>query len=133
MDHRVAGGDAEGACHTGAGLAEAGVQGLVLGGEPVARHVLAEARESADATAWPGHERAATGDPLEEALDDQRVHGLAHGHPCHAELLDELALGGRRRTGLGVAHEGAHVLAHLYVLQGAASRGVEQLFHNHER
>ena len=33
---------------------------------------------------------------LQEALGDQRVHGLAHGHPGHAELLHELALGGRR-------------------------------------
>ncbi|WP_366141081.1 LysR family transcriptional regulator [uncultured Nocardioides sp.] len=33
---------------------------------------------------------------LEEALDDQRVHGLAHCHPGHAEVLDQLALGRRR-------------------------------------
>ena len=133
VDDGVAGGDAEGAGHAGAGLAEAGVQGLVLGGVADAGHVLGEAGEPADAATWPGDEGAASGDALQQALGDQRVHGLADGHPGHAELLDELALGGCGGAGFGVTHEGAHVLAHLYVLQGAASRGVEQLFHKHER
>ena len=133
MDDRVAGGDAEGAGHAGAGLAEAGVHRLVLGGVADAGHVLGEAGQPADAAAGPGDERAAAGDALQQALGDQRVHGLPDGHPRHAELLDELALGGCGGARFGVTHEGAHVLAHLYVLQGAASRGVEQLFHKHER
>ena len=133
VDDGVALGDAERTCHAGAGLAATGEQGLVLGGVADAAHLLGEAVEPADAAAGPGDERAASRDPLEQALDDQRVHGLAHGHPGHAELLHQLALGGGRGAGFGVTHEGADVLTHLYVLEGAASRGVEQLFHNHER
>ena len=120
MDDRVAGGDAERAGHAGTGLAEAGVQGVGLGGVPEAGHVLAEAGQPADATTRAGDERAASRDPLQQTLGDQRVHRLPDGHPGDSELLHQLALGRCRGAGLGVAHEGAYVLAHLYVFQGAA-------------
>jgi hypothetical protein len=109
------------------------VQRLVLGRVADARHLLGEAVEPADTASRAGDERATPGDALEQTLGHQCVHRLADRHPGHSELLDELALGRCGGARFGVTDEGAHVFAHLYVLQGAASRDVEQLFHKHER
>ena len=71
---------------------------------------------------WLGDEGAAAGDPLEEALGDEGVERLAHGHAGHAEAGHELALGrggGAGRLGLD---EAPHVLAHLDVLECPLTR-----------
>ena len=121
MDDRVALGDAQRAGHAGAGLLAAGQQGLRLGEQAAPRHLLGEADVSRlGGTPRAGHEGAAAGDPLEQALDDQRVHRLAHGHPGHAEPVHQLALGRGGRARGRARDQGADVLAHLDVLERAS-------------
>ena len=63
-----------------------------------------------------GHEGAATRDPDQQSLADQRIHCLPDGHPRDAEPLDELTLGGGGRTRLASLDEGTDVLPDLDVL-----------------
>ena len=116
MDDGVADGDLEGAGDAGTGLLAAGQQRLRLREQPACRHLLGEAPEPADVAARLGDEGAAAGDPLEQPLGDERVHRLADRHPGDVELLHELALGGRGRAGLGLAHQPPDVLTDLDVL-----------------
>ena len=122
VDHRVALADAERAGHAGAGLLAPGQQRLGLDEQVAPRHLLAERGDAARRTTRARHEGAATRDPLQQPLDHQRVHRLPHGHPGHAEPVHELALGGRGRAGRGARDEGAHVLAHLDVLERTSLR-----------
>ena len=72
-----------------------------------------------------GDEGAASGDPLEQTLGDQRVERLSHGHPGHAETGDQLALGRRGGAGRLGLDEAADVLADLDVLQRPLTRDDE--------
>ena len=69
-----------------------------------------------------GDEGAAAGDALEEALGHQGVQRLAHGHPGDAEPGDELTLGRSSRARRLMLDQGAHMLTHLYMLQGPLTR-----------
>ena len=128
VDDRVALGDAQRAGHARAGLLTARQQRLRLAQQPATGHLLGVAEQAADLAARAGDEGAAAGDPLEQTLDDQRVHRLAHGHPGHAEAVHQLAL--RRRGGArgGVLDQGSHVLPDLDVLERPAFAD-QQLVH----
>ena len=99
---------------------DGGLDGLGLGGGRHAApgHLLGVAGQpDLYVDLGPCHERAAAGHPLEQALGDQRVQGLADRHPCHAEALHELALGRRRTPRLGTVDQAANVFPHLHVLE----------------
>ena len=89
----------------------------VAGLEVPPAHLLGVAREPhLDVDLGARHERAAAGHPLEQALGDERVERLPHGHPGHPEVLHELALGRGRAAGFGPGDQAPDVLTDLHVL-----------------
>ena len=82
-----------------------------------AAHLLGVAGQAyLDVDLGAGHERAAAGHPLEEALGDQSVEGLPDGHPGHPEVLDELAFRRSRAARLGTLDQPPDVFPDLHVL-----------------
>src|SRR6478736_3955775 len=85
VENGVTGRDVERPRDAGAGLLHAGEERLRLGQHPASADLLGERGEPAGGPGWLGDERAAAGDPLEEALGDEGVESLAYGHPRDTE------------------------------------------------
>ena len=132
VQDRVAGRDVEGAGHAGAGLLDAGQEGLGLGEHAAAADLLGEGGEPTCGLRRLGDEGATTGDALEKTLGHQGIKRLADGHAGDAETRDELPLGGRGGAGRLGFDETADVFADLDVLQRPLTRDDEvHGFHSH--
>ena len=119
----VALGDVQRAGHAGAGLLAAGQQGLRLGEHAAALHLLGE-RRSAGCAVRRGRATKVPAPGIRSSSPSTTRASIAWRTVIRAtpKLVHELALGGRRGARGRAGHEGAHVLAHLDVLERAARR-----------
>ena len=130
VEHGVTGRDVERSRDTGAGLLARGRAASATPAASPAPDLLGERGEPAGGPRRLGDEGATAGDPLEEALGDEGVERLAHGHAGHAETGHELALGRGGGAGWLGLDEAPHVLAHLDVLERSLA-GYDELHRFH--
>ena len=132
MHDLVALAELEGARDPGAGGLHPREQGPRVRLQAAPAHLLGVARQPR-LYVDPGarHEGAPTGDPLEQALTDQGVERLTHGHPSDPEVLDQLPLRWSGAAWLGTLDQVADVLADLDVLvhYWARAAGSEHVAH----